>query len=66
MYACTDTDIWLRRGTSTTPHSIHRCYKLQRDGAERGAYRGNFRGIGVRLCRILDMNFREYLFHDVG
>jgi hypothetical protein len=24
---------------------------------------GVFRGAGVRLCRILDMNFREFLFH---
>jgi hypothetical protein len=24
---------------------------------------GIFRGTGVRLCRILDMNFREFLFH---
>jgi hypothetical protein len=29
----------------------------------RGAYRGNFRGAGVRLLRILDMNFGEFLFH---
>ena len=25
---------------------------------------GVFRGSGVRLCRILDMNFRELLFRD--
>ena len=24
---------------------------------------GVFRGTGVRICRILDMNFREFLFH---
>jgi hypothetical protein len=24
---------------------------------------GVFRGAGVWLCRILDMNFREFLFH---
>jgi hypothetical protein len=24
---------------------------------------GVFRGTGVRLCSILDMNVREYLFH---
>jgi hypothetical protein len=24
---------------------------------------GVFRGTGVRLCRILDMNFAEFLFH---
>jgi hypothetical protein len=34
-----------------------------RDGAVRGAWRGDLRGIGVRLCRILDMNFREFVFH---
>ena len=27
---------------------------------------GVFRGTGVRLCRILDMNFREILFHALG
>jgi hypothetical protein len=43
--------------------SIHRCYKLYRGGAERGAWRGDFRGIGMGLCRILDMNFREFQFH---
>jgi hypothetical protein len=24
---------------------------------------GVFRGIGLRLCRILDMNFRQFIFH---
>jgi hypothetical protein len=24
---------------------------------------GDSKGIGAGLCRILDMNFREYLFH---
>jgi hypothetical protein len=28
-----------------------------------GAWTGVFRGTGVRLYRILDMNFREFLFH---
>jgi hypothetical protein len=28
--------------------------------------RGVFRGSGVRLCTILDMNFRELLFYEVG
>jgi hypothetical protein len=28
-----------------------------------GAWMGVFRGTGVRLCTILDMNFREFLFH---
>jgi hypothetical protein len=27
---------------------------------------GVFRSSGVRLCTILDMNFREFLFHTVG
>jgi hypothetical protein len=27
---------------------------------------GAFRGIGAGLCRILDMNFREFLFHALG
>ena len=31
-----------------------------------GAWTGVFRGTGVRLCTILDMNFREYLFHAVN
>jgi hypothetical protein len=26
---------------------------------------GDSRGIEVRLCRILDMNFREFLFHAI-
>jgi hypothetical protein len=34
-----------------------------RDGAMQGAWTGVFRGAGVRLCRILDMNFGEFLFH---
>jgi hypothetical protein len=29
-----------------------------------GAWAGVFRGAGMRLCRILDMNFREFLFRD--
>ena len=29
----------------------------------RGVWRGDSRGIGVGVCKILDMNFREYLFH---
>jgi hypothetical protein len=27
---------------------------------------GVFRGSGVRLCRMLDMTCREYLFHALG
>jgi hypothetical protein len=27
---------------------------------------GDSRGIGTVLCSILDMNFREYLFHALG
>jgi hypothetical protein len=34
-----------------------------RGGAMRGVWRGVFRGIGVGLSRILDVNFREFLFH---
>jgi hypothetical protein len=30
-----------------------------------GAWRDDFRGTGVRLCRILDMNFREFVFHEL-
>jgi hypothetical protein len=43
--------------------SIHRCYKLWRGGAERVAWTGVFRGTRMRLCRNLDMNFREFIFH---
>ena len=32
-------------------------------GLRREPGAGVFRGAGVRLCRILDMNFREFLFH---
>jgi len=31
-----------------------------------GAWRGDCRGIVAGLCRILDMNFREFLFHALG
>jgi hypothetical protein len=43
--------------------SIHRCYKLYRGGAERGAWRGDCRGIGTGLCTILDVDFREFQFY---
>ena len=43
--------------------SIHRCYKLKRGGAMRGVLKGDFRGIGARIYRILDMNFREFQFY---
>ena len=33
-----------------------------RDGVVRSAWRGDFRGIGVRLCRIVDINFAECHF----
>ena len=36
------------------------------DGAMQGAWTSVFRGAGVRLCRILDMNFGEFLFQAVG
>jgi hypothetical protein len=32
----------------------------------RGVWRGDSKGIGAWVCRILDMNFREFLFYDVG
>jgi hypothetical protein len=32
-------------------------------GPNGGAWRGDSRGIGAGLCRILDMNFAELLFH---
>jgi hypothetical protein len=31
-----------------------------------GAWRGVFRGTGVGLCTILDINFGEFLFHALG
>jgi hypothetical protein len=31
-----------------------------------GAWTGVFRGIRLRLFRILDMNFAEFLFHALG
>src|SRR5215218_5789910 len=43
--------------------SIHRCYKLKQGGAMRGVLRGDSRGIGAGIYRILDMNFGEFLFH---
>jgi hypothetical protein len=46
--------------------SILRCYKRYRGRSERGAWKGDCRGIGAGLCRILDMNFREFLFHELG
>jgi hypothetical protein len=41
---------------------IHQCYKRYRAGAMWGVWRGDSRGIGAGLCRILDMNFREFVF----
>jgi hypothetical protein len=35
-------------------------------GAMQGAWTGVFRGIRLRLCRILDMNFGENIFHALG
>jgi hypothetical protein len=35
-------------------------------GPLRGAYRGATGPVGVGLCSMLDMNFREFIFHDVG
>jgi hypothetical protein len=32
----------------------------------RGVLRGDFRSIGAGLCRIVDMNFREYLFQRLS
>jgi hypothetical protein len=29
----------------------------------RGGWRGDFRDTGAGICRILDMNFGEFLFH---
>jgi hypothetical protein len=46
--------------------SIHQCYKRYRREAMQGAWRGVFRGTGMMLNRILDMNFRESLFHALG
>src|SRR5215204_372540 len=47
--------------------SSHPCINTlsSRDGAE-GARRGDPGANGAGLCRILDMNFREFLFYDVG
>jgi hypothetical protein len=46
--------------------SIHRCYKRCWAGAMRVDETGGFRGGGTGLCKILHVNFREFLFHDVG
>ena len=32
----------------------------------RGAWRGDSMGIGAGLCTMLDMAFREFLFHALG
>jgi hypothetical protein len=31
-----------------------------------GAWTGVFRGGGAGICSILDMNFREFIFHALG
>jgi hypothetical protein len=31
----------------------------------RGAWRGDSRGVGLELCKILDPNFGEFPFYDV-
>ena len=43
--------------------SIRRCYKRCRCGAMRGVWEGDSRGIGGWVCKILQVNFREFLFH---
>jgi hypothetical protein len=64
------------RGVPISPGIIFLMYRIDRlvvlvyirqplqhrGGAMRGVWRGVFRGIGVGLSRILDVNFREYLF----
>ena len=45
--------------------SIHPCYKRCRDGAKRSVGEGDFGRAGVGLCRILDMNFREFFFYEL-
>jgi hypothetical protein len=45
---------------------IPRCYKRCRDGPLRGASRRGSGGTGAGLCRILDLNFREFIFHELG
>jgi hypothetical protein len=32
----------------------------------RGAWRGDSRGVGLELCKILDPNFVEFPFHALG
>jgi hypothetical protein len=34
-------------------------------GPLRGAYRGATGPVGVGLCSMLDMNFREFIFHAI-
>jgi len=41
---------------------IHQCYKRYRDGALRGVWRADYRGIAAVLCTILHVDFREFLF----
>ena len=41
--------------------SIHRCYKVFGPARSHAPHRVVSRGIGPRLCRILDVNFREVI-----
>jgi hypothetical protein len=53
------------RGASVIVHVYPLVLQGYRDGAMQGAWTGVFRGTGVRLCTILDMNFREFLKAEV-
>jgi hypothetical protein len=53
--------VYLAHHTSGTADPLLSPYP--RSGAMRAAWRGDSRGIGVWLCRILDMNFGEFSFH---
>jgi hypothetical protein len=53
------------RGVSAIPHIYTSVLQALRGGTQRGAWRGDCRGIGAGLCTILNLNFREFLFCEV-
>ena len=58
------TIICLRQGSIRNPAYLYiGVTSSSGAGPNGGAWRGDCRGIGTVLCRILDMNFREFLFH---
>jgi hypothetical protein len=55
--------MFVAQGYPRSRISIHRCYKRSDRPAATPRYRAVFGRLGPWLCRILHVDFREYLFH---